>query len=113
MIVTSCYSVIAKAIHSFARISDELYLEVDSTNGLSLRVMNMTKTSIVSIQFKLDFFRSFTVESKPSNPYKDKCKLLIKTYLGAFRKLERVSFVFCIQQGTEARIFIFKTLLRL
>lgn len=89
------YSVLAKAIHSLARISNELYFEVDATKGLLLSAVNLAVTSFVSIQFKLDFFRALTAKS---NPNENKWKLPMKTCVRAFRKLnERVSFVLGVQ----------------
>ena len=80
--------VLAKAIHSFARIGIELYVEADARSGLSLRTVNMTKSAFAAIVFNLDFFSSFVVKSK--NPEENQCKLSMKSCLGVFRNMKQV-----------------------
>lgn len=82
-------AVLAKAIHSFSRIGCELYLEVDSHSGLSLRTVNMTKSAFASISFNQDFFSSFSVKSK--NIEDNQCKLSMKSCVGVFRNMKQVS----------------------
>lgn len=94
------YSVLAKAIHSFARIGHELFLEVDQTKGLSLRTVNMTKSGFATILFNLDFFTSFSVKSNPNDPYENQCKLSMKSCLGVFRNMKKVGFISCVAQST-------------
>lgn len=81
-------SVLAKAIHSFARIGNELYVEADSQTGLSLRTVNMTKSAFSSIIFNLEFFSSFVVKSKTTD--ENQCKLSMKSCLGVFRNMKQV-----------------------
>lgn len=81
-------SVLAKAIHSFARIGCELYLEADAQSGLSLRTVNMTKSAFSSILFNLDFFLSFIVKSTTADD--NQCKLSMKSCVGVFRNLKQV-----------------------
>lgn len=83
------FSVLAKAVHSFARIGCELYLEADSNSGLSLRTVNMTKSAFASISFNQDFFSSFIVKSK--NIEDNQCKLSMKSCVGVFRNMKQVS----------------------
>lgn len=82
------FSVLAKAIHSFARIGPELYVEADKRCGLSLRTVNMTKSAFSSILFSLDFFSSFVVKSKKID--ENQCKLSMKSCLGVFRNMKQV-----------------------
>lgn len=81
-------SVLAKVIHSFARIGIELYVKADALSGLSLRTVNMTKSAFASINFNLDFFSSFVAKSK--NPDDNQCKLSMKSCLGVFRNMKQV-----------------------
>ncbi|XP_055306605.1 cell cycle checkpoint control protein RAD9A [Sitodiplosis mosellana] len=81
-------TILAKAIHSFARIGIELYVEADARSGLSLRTVNMTKSAFASIVFNLDFFSSFMVKSK--NVEENQCKLSMKSCLGVFRNMKQV-----------------------
>lgn len=81
-------SVLAKAIHSFARIGNELYVEADRSSGLSLRTVNMTKSAFALIRFNLDFFSSFVVKSKTLE--ESQCKLSMKSCLGVFRNMKQV-----------------------
>lgn len=80
--------VLAKAIHSFARIGCELYVEADAHSGLSLRTVNMTKSAFSSILFNLDFFLSFVVKSKTADD--NQCKLSMKSCVGVFRNMKQV-----------------------
>lgn len=91
--------VLAKAIHSFARIGCELYLEFDSHSGLSLRTVNMTKSAFASISFNRDFFSSFIVKSQ--NIEENQCKLSMKSCVGVFRNMKQVSFNY-MNQGKSS-----------
>lgn len=97
IVICWVYSVLAKAIHSFARIGHDLFLEVDAMKGLALRTVNLTKSSFAMILFNLDFFTSFTVKSNPSDPYENQCKLSMKSCLGVFRNMKQVSVVLGIE----------------
>lgn len=91
--------VLAKAIHSFARIGCELYLEFDSHSGLSLRTVNMTKSAFASISFNRDFFSSFIVKSQ--NIEENQCKLSMKSCVGVFRNMKQVSFNYMNQEKSS------------
>lgn len=81
-------AVLAKAIHSFARIGTELFLEATATN-LSLQTMNLTKTSFATISFNSDFFLTYTAKSS-NDPNENECKLALKSCLGVFRNMKQV-----------------------
>lgn len=81
-------AVLAKAIHSFARIGTELFLEATST-GLTLQTINLTKTSFATISFNSDFFSSFSAKSS-GDPTENQCKLALKSCLGVFRNMKQV-----------------------
>lgn len=80
--------VLARAIHSFARIGIELFLEATSA-GLFLKTINSTKTSFASIFFNLDFFMTFSAKSS-RDPNENQCKLALKTVLDVFRNMKQV-----------------------
>lgn len=99
--------VLAKVIHSFARIGNELYVEADIKNGLSLRTVNMTKSAFSSILFNLDFFSSFVAKSKTSD--ENQCKLSMKSCLGVFRNMKQVcSLHRTFRENVEMTICFFR-----
>lgn len=51
--------VLGRAIHSLAKLGEELYVE-SSANDLSFRVVNSSKTAYASFSFSDDFFSFFT-----------------------------------------------------
>lgn len=55
-------SVLGRAIHSLAKLGDELYVE-SSQADLSFRTVNMSKTAYASFTFSIDFFSFFKDES--------------------------------------------------
>lgn len=98
-------TVLAKAIHSFARIGIELYVEADAKSGLSMRTVNMTKSAFSSVLFNLDFFSSFDVKSAEET----QCKLSMKSCLGVFRNMKQVeSFTMTLDTKNYKMIVQFK-----
>lgn len=95
-------SVLAKAIHSFARIGNYLFMEATS-KGLSLRTVNSTKSAFAMILFKVDFFINFIVKSS-DDPFDNRCKLLMKSCLGVFRNMKQVnSLLFILSPNCLAK----------
>lgn len=82
------FSVLARAIQSFARIGDEMLLE-SNIDGLTLRTTNLSTSAFAIFTFKPNFFYEFVV-SDSNDVEANSCKLLLKTCLGAFRNMKQV-----------------------
>ena len=54
--------VLARAIHSLAKIGEDLYID-PSESGLAIRTANGTKSAFVSYSFKTSFFSSYSLIS--------------------------------------------------
>lgn len=53
----------ARAIHSLAKIGEELYVD-PSIDGLAIRTVNSSRSAFVSYTFKPSFFSSYSHQSK-------------------------------------------------
>lgn len=97
-------TVLAKAVHSFARIGNELFLEAQ-TDGLSIRTVNRTKSAFAMILFNQDFFSNY--DMTPTAPpaadametdastvvdsgFDNKCKVSVKSLLSVFKNMRQV-----------------------
>lgn len=89
MLKANLFLVLARVIHSFSRIGNELFIEADSRNGLSLRTINMTKSAFSMIMFNMDFFTSFRINPK-ADEFENQCKLSMKSCLSVFRNMKQV-----------------------
>lgn len=80
--------VLARAIHSLAKIGDELHIE-PTENGLVLKTVNSSKSAFSSFRFHVPFFLCYshisentvqpsTAASQNVNPTVVKCKLPMK-----------------------------------
>lgn len=76
-------SVLARAIHSLAKIGDELHIE-PTENGLTLKTVNASKSAYSAFSFHIPFFLDFshisenTVEANNEDETVIKCKLPMK-----------------------------------
>ena len=57
------FVVFARAIHSLAKIGEELYVD-PSIDGLAIRTVNSSRSAFVSYTFKPSFFSSYSHQSK-------------------------------------------------
>ena len=80
-----CFIVLARAIHSLAKMGDELHIE-PSPDGLVLKTVNSSKSAYGDYRFHLPFFLSFscisenTVNPNDGEEQVIKCKLPMKVY---------------------------------
>ena len=58
--------VLGRAIHSLAKIGEDLYLD-PTDEGLALRTVNSSRSAFVSYSFKTSFFSSFTPKTTNGN----------------------------------------------
>nr|SVE94392.1 EOG090X0A9P [Simocephalus serrulatus] len=84
--------VLARAIHSLAKIGDELHIE-PTENGLTLKTVNASKSAYSAFSFHIPFFLDFshisenTVEANNEDETVIKCKLPMKSILSVFRSI--------------------------
>nr|SVE75279.1 EOG090X0A9P [Daphnia dolichocephala] len=84
--------VLARAIHSLAKIGDELHIE-PTANGLTLKTVNASKSAYSAFNFHIPFFLDFchlsenTVHPDPEEDTVIKCKLPMKSILSVFRSI--------------------------
>lgn len=78
-----CGLVLARAIHSLAKIGDELHIE-PTENGLTLKTVNSSKSAYSAFSFHIPFFLNYSQVSETAeanNTPEDaviKCKLPMK-----------------------------------
>lgn len=85
------FPVLAKAVNSFSRIGNELYLEA-TQNGLILRTVNDSQTAFAVMSFETGFFSDFKIDRTNSDEYCNKCKVSMKSCLGVFKNMRQVTF---------------------
>ncbi|XP_046638173.1 cell cycle checkpoint control protein RAD9A-like isoform X2 [Daphnia pulicaria] len=84
--------VLARAIHSLAKIGDELHIS-PMENGLTLKTVNASKSAYSAFNFHLPFFLDYThisentVHADPEEDTVIKCKLPMKSILSVFRSI--------------------------
>nr|SVE74334.1 EOG090X0A9P [Daphnia barbata] len=84
--------VLARAIHSLAKIGDELHIE-PTANGLTLKTVNASKSAYSAFNFHIPFFLDYchlsenTVHADPEEDTVIKCKLPMKSILSVFRSI--------------------------
>lgn len=89
---TTFFSVVlAKSIQSFARIGSDLFIEAQA-NGLSIRTVNKTSSAFALMLFHCNFFSAYDVDTTSDNEYENKCKISMKSAMGAFRNMKQVAF---------------------
>lgn len=84
------FSVLAKAVNSFSRIGNELYLEA-TQNGLILRTVNDSQTAFAVMNFETGFFTDFKIDRSDSDEYSNKCKVSMRSCLGVFKNMRQVT----------------------
>nr|SVE73091.1 EOG090X0A9P [Ceriodaphnia reticulata] len=90
----SSVKVLARAIHSLAKIGDELHIE-PTENGLTLKTVNSSKSAYSAFSFHVPFFLDYnhisenTVQQAADNEDETviKCKLPMKSILSVFRSI--------------------------
>lgn len=87
------FPVLAKAITSFSRIGNELYLEA-TQNGLILRTVNDSQTAFAVLNFETGFFTDFKIDRSNADEYCNKCKVSMKSCLGVFKNMRQVTELF-------------------
>lgn len=87
-------TVLARAVNSFARIGNEIFLEA-SGNGLSIRTVNSTKSAFAMILFQPAFFTEFNIADS-EDILANMCKLSLKSLLGVFKNMRLVSEIIII-----------------
>lgn len=86
------FTVLARAVNSFARIGNEIFLE-GSNNGLSIRTVNSTKSAFAMILFQPAFFIEFNIADS-EDILSNMCKLSLKSLLGVFKNMRLVNEIF-------------------
>lgn len=90
------FLVLGKAINSFSRIGNELYVEA-SSSGLTLRTVNDSQTAFAVMNFEIGFFTDFKIDRSNSDEYSNKCKISMKSCLGVFKNMRQVGKRFDIR----------------
>ncbi len=93
MQLSQFFPVLAKAINSFSRIGNELYLEA-TQNGLILRTVNESQTAFAVMNFETGFFTDFKIDRSNSDEYCNKCKVSMKSCLGVFKNTRQVMVLY-------------------
>lgn len=83
-------SVLAKAVNSFSRIGNELYLEA-TQNGLILRTVNDSQTAFAVMTFETGFFTDFKIDRSNTDEFCNKCKVSMKSCLSVFKNMRQVT----------------------
>lgn len=82
--------VFGRAIHSLAKIGDELYIEPHST-GVSFRTVNSSRSAFASFHFDSRFFSHFDDGLGSQQPDAEdetvKCKVSMKAFISVFKSL--------------------------
>jgi len=74
-----------KAIHSLAKIGDEIYIEPGGGNELALRAVNSSRSAYATFNFSSSFFSSASVDGDAGG--EGRCKVMVRSLLLAFRSL--------------------------
>jgi len=78
---------LGKAIHCLAKIGDEVYLE-PTRDSLALRTVNSSRSAYATFNFGSSFFSSIEqTTAKGSVMEEDRCKVMVRSLLLAFRSL--------------------------
>jgi len=78
---------LGKAIHSLAKIGDDVYIE-PSKDSLSLRAVNSSRSAYATFNFGSSFFSSISPSSScPPDGEEARCKVMVRSLLLAFRSL--------------------------
>jgi len=77
---------LGKAIHSLAKIGDEVYLEPGG-DGLALRAVNSSRSAYATFNFANSFFSSVDRGSGDDVGEEGRCKVMVRSLLLAFRSL--------------------------
>lgn len=74
----------------FARIGPDLFIEATS-NGMSLRTTNKSKSAYAIITFHTSFFIDYQItEPDDNDEYANKCKISMKSCVNIFRNMKQV-----------------------
>ncbi|KAK3927306.1 Cell cycle checkpoint control protein RAD9A [Frankliniella fusca] len=90
--------ILGRALHSLARIGEELYLE-PLNEGLTFRTVHSNHSVYAEVHFNNQFFSYYNCPIQSQGQGEDdgalKCRINMKSYLGAFRSLA------CIRKQVE------------
>lgn len=89
------FPVLGKAVNSFSRIGNELYLEA-TPNGLILRTVNDSQTAFAVMTFETGFFTDFKIDRSNSDEFCNKCKVSMKSCLSVFKNMRQVHKTSCV-----------------
>lgn len=85
-ITGSNIKVLGKAIHSLAKLGEELYIEPVS-NGVAFRTVNSALSAFACFTFKPTFFELFDTGALNDNNEVTRCKISMKSCLTVFKSL--------------------------
>lgn len=94
---------LSKAVHSLARIGNELYVE-GTAAGLILRTVNDSHTAYAVMKFHTGFFTRYQLDSSEADKYANTCKVSMKSCLGVFKNTRQVTGRVGIQCGFETKV---------
>ncbi|KAL0267229.1 UNVERIFIED_CONTAM: hypothetical protein PYX00_009564 [Menopon gallinae] len=104
--------VLGRAIHSLAKLGDDLYLEF-TKKELSFRTANCSKTAYATFQFSVNFFSFFSSDLYEQEKNSLKCQISMKSSLSVFRSpntLERTvdSLQILLNPNSDKLVFLMK-----
>lgn len=88
MLSSSLLPVLARAVNSFSKIGNELYIEA-TRGGLELKTINSSNTAYAAVLFKDGFFSSYR-QGANDTPEENCCKISMKPILTIFKGLSKV-----------------------
>lgn len=97
--------VLAKAIHSFARIGYELFLDA-TEDGLSIRTVSQAKSAFALIKFPPDFFEEYDVDTDGDDEFENKCKISVKATIGIFKSMEQVELCSFLLDSSKSKLIV-------
>lgn len=105
--------VFGRAVHSLAKVGDELYVE-PGPSGVSFRTVNTSRSAFASFHFGTGFFSHYdegsTGEQSDATEEAVKCKVAMKAFLNMFKSLatleRNVEKCKLILDGEEAKLGI-------
>uniref|UniRef100_U5EFB3 Putative dna repair protein rad9 n=1 Tax=Corethrella appendiculata TaxID=1370023 RepID=U5EFB3_9DIPT len=81
---------LARTINFFSKIGDEVYFEA-TTSGLSLKVLNSSKTAFSIASFPSKYFIEFNRGTSQTNDFEENnCKVSIKPLLKIFKNIHQI-----------------------
>ena len=90
------FIVLARAIHSLAKIGEDLYID-PKDEGLALRTVNSSRSAFVSYTFKPSFFSSYS-HKLVAGPNQSRCEI---TNLTSQRQSQKATDV--LENNTESQ----------